>query len=69
MIAGAGKSPRRLKNPSEYKIDCSVVRPNSSSLSAARETMQLLGGFFDDQALQLPFGLGLFDLLKNLNSI
>ena len=69
MIAGAVAGPRRLKNPSEYKIDRSVVRPNSNNLSAARETMQLLGVFFDDQALQLPFGLGLFDLLKNLNLI
>lgn len=66
MIAGAVAGPKSLKNLSEYKMDCSVVRSKCNNLSAARETRQLLGGFFDDQALQLPFGLGLFDLLKNL---
>ncbi len=69
VIAGAVAGPRSLNNLSEYKIDWSVVRSKCNSLGGARETRQLLGGVFDNQALQLPFGLGLFDLLKNLDLI
>ena len=69
MIAGAVAGPQSLNNLSEYKIDWSVVRSKCNSLGGARETRQLLGGVFHDQALQLPLGLGLFDLLENLNLI
>ena len=69
VIARAVAGSQSLNNLSEYEIDWSLIRSKCNSLGGAKENRQLLGGAFDDWALQLSFGLGLFDLLKNLKLI